>query len=54
VVEETQFRKATLNINDVKSRTNIGMLAEFLREQDIDVMLVFVFTISYGQYMGIY
>jgi exonuclease III len=36
--EEIQFRIATLNINQVTSRMRIGMLAEFLRDQAIDVI----------------
>jgi exonuclease III len=40
VVAEKQLRLATLNINGVTAPTRIGMLAEFVRKQDIDIMFV--------------
>jgi exonuclease III len=40
VVAEKQLRLATLNINGVTAPTRIGMLPEFVRKQDIDVMFV--------------
>jgi exonuclease III len=45
VVEATQFRVATFNINVVTSRTRRGMLVEFLSEQE-NVMFVQEITAS--------
>jgi exonuclease III len=36
----TCFKFATLNINGLLSETRIGMLREFLRSQDIDILFL--------------
>jgi exonuclease III len=49
------YRIATLNINGIQSQTKMAMLADFVRKQDIDVILLqemsTIIPVQFGGYV---